>query len=183
MNQGSTPRLLEGCSGDWFIPYIFSLKNVLWCKTRSDTLSKMIQGCTIAYNTLKGQLETKQASTYVYPRTNGLTIASCDSKNINNSWQWLVISKGRVQKLKGDVDIRDCEAFLAVIFFKNAQTFWFFDIVGGMCASLRCQSFKAQLRLLPGLLLQPTLILSISWHMRTWPLSYPKIIKYSISWS
>ena len=99
MNQGSTPRLLEGCSGDWFIPYIFSLKNVLWCKTRSDTLSKMIQGCTIAYNTLKGQLETKQESTCVYPRTNGLTIASCDSKNINNSWQWLVISKERVQKL------------------------------------------------------------------------------------
>ena len=42
-----------------------------------------------------------------------------------------------------------CEAFLPVIIFKNDQTFWFFDIVGGMCASLIYQSFKIQINLLP----------------------------------
>jgi len=47
------------------------------------------------------------------------------------------------------VDIRVCEAFCVAIFSKNAQTPRFFDIVGGMCASVRSQSFKTRLNLLP----------------------------------
>ena len=50
---------------------------------------------------------------------------------------------------KGDVNIRDCEAFWDVIFYQNAQTFCFFDIAGKMRASLKCQSFRIQLKLLP----------------------------------
>ena len=34
------------------------------------------------------------------------------------------------QRGRGNVDIRDCEAFWAVISFKNSKTFRFFEIVG-----------------------------------------------------
>ena len=77
-----------------------------------------------------------------------------------------------------------CEAFWPVIIFKNAQTFWFFDIVGGMCASLICQSFKTQLNLLPSKFLLPSSFSSSSWHMRIWAMAigYLKNWKWSNNW-
>ena len=103
-------------------------------------------------------------------------LKNCEARNILGSKQFRVQENVRskkfwvqqllVQKLlgskkcwiwkKGDVDIMDCEAFWAVIFFKNAQTFWFFDIVGGMCAFLKCQSFRTQLKLLSVKFLLPS---------------------------
>ena len=67
---------------------------------------------------------------------------------------------------KGGVDIRVCEAFCAAIFSKNAQTFWFFGIVGGMCASSRYQSFRIQLNFLPAKLLASGSL--IRWHKLRW---------------
>ena len=74
------------------------------------------------------------------------------------------------------------EALWPVIIFKNAQTFWFFDIVGGMCASLICQSFKTQLDLLPSKFLLPSSFSSSSWHMRIWAIGYLKKWKWSNNW-
>ena len=69
------------------------------------------------------------------------------------------------------------DIFCDAIFSKSAQTFWFFDIVGGMCASLWCQSFKTQLHLLPTKILLTGLFWSVRWHMRIWTLKLSEKMK------
>ena len=78
------------------------------------------------------------------------------------------------------MDIRVCEAFWAVSFSKNAQTFWFFDIVGGMC-SVRWQSFKTQLNHLPAKIFLSGIFWSFSWHMKIWTLRISEKWKYVLS--
>ena len=78
----------------------------------------------------------------------------------------------------GDVDIRGCEAFWQVIFFKHFD----FLILLEKCVHLLCQSFKIQLNLLPSKLLQPSSFSSFSWHMRIWALGYLEKWKWFEIW-
>ena len=89
----------------------------------------------------------------------------------------MAIWKSRMFSQQGWVDVRVCEGFCDAIFSKNAQTVWFFDIVGGMCASLWFQSFKTQLHLLPTKILLTGIFWSVRWHMRIWTLKLSEKMK------
>ena len=68
--------------------------------------------------------------------------------------------------------MRGCKGLQSLLgchFFRNVKIFGFFDIMGGMCSSLICQSFKTQLNLLSAKLL----LSSLFWGFRA--LSYLKI--------
>ena len=96
---------------------------------------------------------------------NQITILSISRNPINiQTTLWYQMNMG----------CKGLRSLLGVTFFKNAQTFLYFGIAGGMCASSLCHSFKNQLNLFPAKLILPSFFWSFSWHMRIWALSYLK---------
>ena len=83
-----------------------------------------------------------------------------------HNMEYIITQSGR--GYKGLQSLSGCH------FYQKRSNILIFYIVGGMCASLICQSFKTQLNILPSKLPLPSSFSSFSWHMRIWALGYLK---------
>ena len=68
------------------------------------------------------------------------------------------------------------QPFYLSFFSEMLKYLYFFDIVGGMCSSLICQTLKTQLNLLHSKLLLSSSFLSLGSHVRIWALKF-KLLK------